>query len=176
MHLTLDSDVGVSDGGGKELSESTQEEGNARGDLAPLLDRILHLLKKSVLKNGVDDQHESWDDTREEGLRSLILEKGQQRAQCAGGLRRSTGLGVGLLCTGGDPGVDDPDRVCDNDGGRSSKGTSKHGLNGSELLASASGIGCGLLEEGSGPFVPVVVDEVGDADAEERRVNSGVET
>ena len=55
VHLALDGDVGVRQGGGKQLSEGAQEEGNERGDLAPLLHGILHLLEEGVLEDGVDD-------------------------------------------------------------------------------------------------------------------------
>lgn len=87
-------------------------------------------------------------------------------------------LKVALLIAlaGGDAGVDNPDRIGDDDGRGTGNGASNHGLDGGELLVGAAGGGSGLLEELLGPFVPVVVDEVGDADAEEGGVDAGVET
>lgn len=177
MHLTLNGDVRIRDSRGKELAESAQEEGDARCDLALLLNGILHLLEESVLKNGVDDEHQSRDDTPEESLRALALEERHQGADGAGVLLdQNTRLILLLRLAGSHPSVDDPDRVRDDDCGGPSKRTSNHRLNGRELLVGAAGLCGSILKEGSGPFVPIVVYEVGDADAEERRVNAGVET
>jgi hypothetical protein len=138
------------------------------------------LLEESVLENRVDNEDKSRDDTREKSLRTLVLEEQQQSADGAGSLGRLRLAGLEilllLLLACSDSGVDDPDRVGDDDGGRTSDRTSNHGFNGRELGASATSLGSSLLEETASPFVPVVVDKVGDADAEEGRVNTGVET
>ena len=80
------------------------------------------------------------------------------------------------MLSGGDARVDHPYGVGKDDCGGARKGTGNHGLNGGELLAHPPTPLCGLLEEGPGPLIPVVVDEVGDADAEEGGVDSRVET
>jgi hypothetical protein len=180
VHLRLDGDVRVGDGSSKQLAEGTEEEGDSRSYLATLLNCVLELLEESVLKDRVDNEDKSWDDTREESLRTLVLEEQQQSADGAGSLGRLRLAGLDilllLLLASSDSSVDDPDRVGDDDGGRTSDSTSDHGLNGGELGASATSLGSSLLEETAGPFVPVVVNKVGDADAEEGRVNTGVET
>lgn len=179
VHLALDGDVGVSHRGGKELAKGAEEEGDGRGHLSTLLDIVLHLLEQGVLQNGVDDEHQGWHDTSEEGLGTLVLEEGHQRADGGRvGLLLDSFLEVALLIAlaGSDAGVDNPDGVSDDDGRGTSNGTGNHGLDGGELLVGATGGGSGLLEELLGPLIPVVVDEVGDADTEERGVNAGVET
>lgn len=180
MHLSLDGNVRVGDGSSKQLAQGAEEEGDSRSHLATLLNCVLELLEESVLENRVDNEDKSRDDTREKSLRTLVLEEQQQSADGAGSLGRLRLAGLDvlllLLLASGDSGVDDPDRVGDDDGGRTSDSTSNHGLDGGELGASATGLGSGLLEETASPFIPVVVDKVGDADAEEGRVNTGVET
>lgn len=72
--------------------------------------------------------------------------------------------------------VDDPDGVRDNDGCGAGNRAGDHGLDGGELLGDAGGIlEGGGLEEGASPFVPVVVDKIGDGNAKEGRVKTGVE-
>jgi hypothetical protein len=181
VHLGLDGDVWVGDRSSEQLAQSAEEEGDSGSHLATLLYCVLQLLEQSVLKNGVDDEYKSWDDTSEESLRTLVLEEQQQSADGAGGLGRlgrlaSLDVLLLLLLTGGDSGVDNPNGVGDDNGSGASNGTSNHRLNGGELGASATSLGSGLLEETAGPFVPVVVDKVGNADAEEGRVNAGVKT
>jgi hypothetical protein len=181
VHLGLDGDVWVGDRSSEQLAQSAEEEGDSGSHLATLLYCVLQLLEQSVLKNGVDDEYKSWDDTSEESLRTLVLEEQQQSADGAGGLGRlgrlaSLDVLLLLLLTGGDSGVDNPNGVGDDNGSGASNGTSNHRLNGGELGASATSLGSGLLEETAGPFVPVVVDKVGNADAEEGRVNAGVQT
>lgn len=184
VHLALDGDVGVGDARGEELAEGAQEEGEGGRHLALLLDGILHLLEEGVLEDGVDDQHEGRQHTGEERLGALVLEQGHQRAQrrdglCPAALGRLAGLlGVALalaLGPGGDAGVDDPDGVGHDDGGGAGDGAGQDGLDGRELAPGAAAARGGLLKEGLGPLVPVVVYEVGDADAEEGRVDSRVE-
>ena len=181
VHLRLDSDVRVGNRSSKQLAQGTKEEGNSRSHLATLLNRVLELLEQSVLKNGVDDEDKSWDDTSEKGLGTLVLEKQQQSADGAGSLGRLGRLAclnilLLLLLASSDSGVDNPDGVGDDNGSGASNGTGDHRLNGSELGASATSLSSGFLEERAGPFVPVVVDKVGNADAEEGRVNTGVKT
>jgi hypothetical protein len=120
MHLRLDGDVRVSDGGSKQLAQGAKEEGDSGSHLASLLNRVLKLLKQSVLKNGVDDENKSRDDTGEESLRTLVLEEEKQSADGAGSLGRLgrlAGLDILLLLllAGGNSGVDNPDRVGDDD-------------------------------------------------------------
>lgn len=183
MHLALNSDIRVCHRCGKELAQGSQHECHGRRNLPLLLHRILHLLKECVLQDGVDDQHQRRDDAGEQGLGPLVFQEGHERANRAGSLAalgNGAGAGAGLdiirvLAARGDARVDDPDRVCDDDGRRAGDGARDYGLNGRELLAGAAGAAGGLFEEGPGPFVPVVVDEVGDADAEQRRVDARVE-
>lgn len=136
------------------------------------------MLKERVLKNGVDDQHQGWNDSGEQGLGSLILQEAHEGSQSGGRLDRlgtSTGLEIRVLSARCDARVDDPDGVGDDDGRGAGNGAGDHGLDRGELLAGAAGAGGGLFEEGPGPFVPVVVDEVGDADAKQGRVDARVE-
>lgn len=180
MHLALDCDVRIGDGGSEQLAKSAEEEGNRRGHLACLLHGVLHLLEEGILEDGVDDQDQGWHDTREQGLGSLILEEGHESADGGRGFRRaraSTRLHITVLCllASGDAGVDDPDRVGKEDCRGASDGTGHHGLNGGELLVCAAGGGGALLKESLGPFVPVVIYEVGDADAEQRRVDARIQ-
>lgn len=179
VHLALDGDVGVRHRGGKELAEGAQEEGDGGRHLAPRLDGILHLLKERVLKNGVDDQHQRRQDTGEEGLGALLLEESHERGNGRGttGLALVASLEVRLVVVlvGGHASVDDPDGVRHDDGGRAGNGAGNHGLDRGELLAGAAGLDGGGLEEGARPLVPVVVDKVGDADAEQGRVEARVE-
>ena len=179
VHLALDGDVGVSHRGGKELAKSAKEEGDGRSHLPTLLDVVLHLLEQGVLQNGVDDEHQGWHDTSKEGLGTLVLKESHQRTD--GGrvcllLDPLLEVAFVIALAGGDAGVDNPDGVGDDDGRGTGNGTSNHGLDGGELLVGATSSGSGLLEELLGPFVPVVVDEVGDTDAEESGVDAGVET
>lgn len=183
MHLTLDSNIGICNARCKELAESAEEEGHHRGHFALLLDRILHLLKERVLQNGVDDEHESRQHAGEERLRPFVLKKGHQRAHgrgllpALGGLARLLGITLALtLGPRGNAGVDDPDGVGDDDGRGTGNGTSQDGLNGCELGLGAAAADSSLLEESLGPFIPVVVDEVRNADTEQRRVDARVET
>lgn len=181
MHLALNCDVRVCHRCGEELAQGSQHERHGRRNLPLLLHRILHLLKERVLQDGVDDQHQRRDDAGEQGLGALVLQEGHERPNRAGSLvalGNSAGAGLDIirvLAARGDARVDDPDGVCDDDGRRAGDGTRNHGLDGRELLAGAAGAGGGLFEEGPGPLVPVVVDEVGDADAEQRRVDACIE-
>ncbi len=181
MHLALDGDVGVGDGGSEELAQGAEEEGNGGRDLAATLDGILHLLKERVLQDGVDDEHQGGHDAGKESLGPFPLQQGHERGQrrrAAGGLalaEASLEVGVGVVLVGGDAGVDDPDGVGEDDGGGAGDSAGNHGLDRRELLARAAGLDSGGLEEGARPLVPVVVDKVGDADAEQRRVNARVE-
>lgn len=181
MHLALNGDVGVGDGSGKELADGAEEEGNGGGDLSALLDGVLHLLKERVLEDGVDDEHQGGDDAREESLRTLVLEESHEGAdggRGGGSLLGLAGLEVPfvVLLARGDARVDDPDGVGEDDGSRARNGTGNYGLDGRELLVGATSRSGSLLEEGARPLVPVVVDKVGDADAEKRRVDTRVQT
>lgn len=128
------------------------------------------MLKERVLENGVDDQHQRRNDSGKQGPGSLILQEGHEGSKRGG---RSASLGVGtrleirVPSARGDARVDDPDGVGDDDGRRASNGAGDNGLDRGELLAGTAGAGGGLFEEGPSPLVPVVVDEVGDADAEQ---------
>ena len=106
-----------------------------------------------------------------------MLEQGHEGGDGTGGplgLVASFEVTVVVLA-GGDAGVYNPDGVGDDDSGRAGNGTGNHGLDGGELLAGATGRGGGALKERACPFVPVVVDKVGDADAKERRVDARVQ-
>ncbi|PNY26999.1 hypothetical protein TCAP_03079 [Tolypocladium capitatum] len=164
--------------GGEQLAQSAEEEGNRGRHPPPLLHGVLHLLKERVLEDGVDDEDQRGDDAGEEGLGPLVLEQRHEGADgrgCAGPGDASLDVGDGAPLAGGDAGVDDPDGVGDDDGGGAGEGAGQHGLDGGELLVGAAGAPGGFFEEGAGPLVPVVVDEVGDADAEEGRVDARVQ-
>lgn len=177
VHLALDGDVWVRHRRGKELAQGAEEEGDSRSHLSPLLDVVLHLLEERVLKNGVDNQDQRGQDTGEKALRTLVLEEGHEGANRGWRLSGLASLEVslGVVLARGDTSVHNPDGVGDDDSGRTGDGAGDHGLNCRELLVGASGRGGGLLEEGTGPLIPVVVDEVGNADSKERRVNASVQ-
>ena len=182
MHLALDRDVRVGDAGGEELAEGAEHEGDGGRDAAPLLDRVLHLLKQGVLQDRVDDEHQGGHDAREEGLGPLRLEQVQEGADGGrllglGGAARESrgGVVLGGRLAGGHARVDDPDGVGQDDGGGAGDGAGDHALDRGQLLGGAAGLDGGGLEEGAGPLVPVVVDKVGDADAEQGRREARVE-
>lgn len=181
MHLRLDRDVRVGDASGEELAEGAEHKGDAGRDAALLLNHVLHLLEQGVLQDGVDDEDEGGDDAAEEGLGPLLLEQGQQGAD---GGRAALALGAGLAgalllldvaLARRHARVDDPDGVGQDDGGGAGEGAGHHGLERRQLGARAAGLLRRLLEEGPRPLVPVVVDEVGHADAEHGRVQAGVQ-
>lgn len=180
VHLALDGDVRIRHGRSKQLAQGSKNKRNGGRHLPLPLHGILHLLEERILENGVDDEHQRRDDSGEQGSRALLLQQGHERPQGGRALAASAtvatgGLEVGLLAARGDARVDDPDGVGDDDGGRAGNGAGDHGLDGGELLAGAAGAGGGLFEKGPRPLVPVVVDEVGDADAEEGRVDARVQ-
>lgn len=181
VHLRLDGDVRVGDAGGEELAEGAQDKGDAGGDAALLLDHVLHLLKEGVLQDGVDDEDEGGDHAAEQGLGPLLLEEGEQGAD---GGRAALPLGARLagallllnvLLARRHARVDDPDGVGEDDGGGAGEGAGHHGLDRGQLGGRAPGLYGGGLEKGPRPLVPVVVDKVGDADAEHGRVQPGVQ-
>ncbi|QBZ60971.1 hypothetical protein PoMZ_07917 [Pyricularia oryzae] len=160
-------------------------------DTAPLLDRILELLEQRVLKDGVDNENQRRHDATEQRLGTLVPQQRQQRGH---GPRRGLDLGplddarlrlvcpvgqalfCGLFIVGsprdllfprGHACVDDPDGVRDEDGGGPGEGAGQHGLDRGQLARGAAGAHGGLFEKGARPLVPVVVDKVGDGDAEE---------
>lgn len=184
MSSRLDSDVRVSDGGGCELAQSTEVEAVLGCDTTTLLNRLFQLLENGVLEDRVDDQHKSWQHTREESHEALILDDSQKRADGAGAelLGLCSLLGgkstlVALVLAGCHASVDDPDGVGDEHGCASSNRTSDHALQCAEL-ASVGTVGslCSLDESSTGPFVPVVVDKVGNTDAEKSRLETCVKT
>lgn len=100
---------------------------------------------------------------------ALILD---QRHQSPHGARRLDLGGtrqriLGFVLSGGHAGVDDPYGIRDDDGGTTGDGAGNHALDGGKLLGGAAGLDGGRLEKGTGPFVPVVVDKVGDGNAEQ---------
>lgn len=177
MHPRLDRDVRVGDAGGDQLAQRAEQEGDEGRDAPLLLQHVLQLLEDRVLQDGIDDEDERRHDAREQRLRPLLLE---QRGQRADGARR-------LRCRRAwqrrprvralprrHARVDDPDRVGEEHRRGAGDGAGHHGLEGCELCG-AAGLAAGGLEGGARPLVPVVVDEVGDADAEEGGVEAGVE-
>ena len=110
-------------------------------------------------------------------MRALLLQQSEERAyrrRSPGRLRPRQQVLVRLLVplARGHPSVNHPDGVREQDGRRARNGTGYHGLDGSELLRSTTSGDGRLLESCARPFVPVIVDEVRDADAEECRVNT----
>lgn len=195
MHLALDGDIGVRDGSSEELAEGAEAEGHGGRDVALTagLEDVLHLLEERVLQDGVGNEHKRGDDAAEQRLRALLAQQREQRAERRGGprfpfpRRRDGGaaaldheLARGLegLAARRHARVDDPDRVREDHRRGPRERARDHGLDRRELLGGAPGLGGGgLLEEGARPLVPVVVDEVGHADAEygavEPRVQAG---
>lgn len=188
VHLALDGDVRVGYRRGEQLADGAEDEGDGWGDVvpAPPLVRVLHLLEQGVLQDGVDDQHERGHDAAEERLRAFVAQQGHQGAEgsrlfilllragaTSGGL--TLDLVLDLAPARGHAGVDDPDGVREDDGGGAGEGAGDHGLDRGQLLAGAAGAGGGGLEEAARPLVPVVVDEVGDADAEDGAVEPRVQ-
>ncbi len=179
MHPRFNRDIWVSDAGGEELPERTQKESDERADTLLLLplNHILQLLEDGVLQNWVDDQHQRWHHTGEQSSWALLSHQRQERINSGwchwcrraweGGLRRRA-LASSHSC------VDYPDWVGEEDRGRSSYGASHDRLDCGELCG-AAGLACSGLEGAARPFVPVVIDEVGYADAEEGAVKAGVE-
>lgn len=72
--------------------------------------------------------------------------------------------------------VHDPDRVGDEHRCAAGERSRNHGLDRGELLRRATSLQRSLLEEGPRELIPVVVYEVCNADAEQRRLESGVES
>ena len=112
---------------------------------------------------------------------AFVLEQrgeGAEGRRLLGRLGGAAGEGIRLAVglAGGHAGVDDPDGVGEDDGGGAGDGAGDHALDRGELLGGAAGLDGGGLEEGARPLVPVVVDEVGDADAEEGGGEARVET
>ena len=178
MHPALDRDVRVGDGSGKQLAKCTEVEGIGGSNPSSPLNRILQLLEKGVLKNGVDNQDQRREHTSEESLGTLLLEKVDQGRPS--GLRL---LGLGawealfiLVLARRHAGVHDPDGVGDEHGSATRNSTGNHGLSGSKLFRGASGFLSGLLESRARPLVPVVVDKVGHTDAEKGGFQSGIQS
>lgn len=186
MHLALDRNIRIRHTGRKQLSSRTKEERQRSRHLPPLLHSILHLLKQRILQNRVNNQHQRGHHTGKQGLGSLILE---QRQQCADSGRllgrrgaRQRGVFSTLAFLGssslarGHARVDHPDGVGQDDGGGAGDGAGDHALDGGQLLGGPPRLDGGGLEEGARPFVPVVIDEVGDGDSEQGRRQAAVET
>jgi len=180
MHAALDRDVRVCDGRRDQLAQRAQEEGNSGRDPFLLLQHILQLLKDRILKDRVDDEHQCRHHARKQRLWSLLPEQCQQRPyrrRCLRALHPWQQALIRLLVAlaSRHARVDDPDGVREQDRRRAGNGARNHGFDGSEFLGGAPGCyGC-LLKARPRPLIPVVVDEIGDADAEERRVNAGVQ-
>jgi hypothetical protein len=141
----LDRDVRVRDARGGQLAEGSEQEAVGCGHLATLLEHLLQLLEDGVLQDRVDDQDECGQHAGEQTSRTVLaddLEEGRQSAWLASLLHFHVadldGL-FGLGLAGGHAGVDDPDRVGDEHGGRAGESTRGHGLEGAEarLLKSA---------------------------------------
>lgn len=180
MGLGFDGDIWVCYGGSKQLAQGTQEEGNG-GRYPPfLLDRVLELFEQGILQDWVDDQHQRGQDAGKKGLRSFILQQchdSSQRARGFGRLGTREGLLVlDLMLPRGHAGVDDPYRICTDDRGRTGDGTGYHTLHSCQLLGWAASLLGGALEKGAGPLIEVVVDKVGNRDAEDGRVETGIES
>lgn len=179
MHPRLDRDVRVGDARRKQLAEGTEVEGVGGCDAAALSKAVLELLEDGVLQDGVDDEDEGGHNAGEQPGGAFLPDESEQ---CAERGRRLRGLRTredGLIRLGlarRHARVDDPDGVCDEHSRAACNGARYHGLDGRELLGGPASLERGLLEESTRPFVPVVVDEVCDADAEECGVETGVET
>jgi hypothetical protein len=177
MHPALKRNIRIRNRRREQLSQRTQQERNKWRYPPLLLEHILQLLENGILQNGIDDQHQCGHNTREQRRRPLILQQRKQRPDRRRGLN---GLRARQRRIGDTPlprrhsRIDDPDRVREQDGCGASNGACGHRLQHGELCGLSGFDGRGL-EARARPFVPVVVDEVCDADAEERRVEASVE-
>lgn len=178
MHARLHRDVWVCDARREQLAQRAKVEGVGGRDAAALRKTVFELLEYGVLQDGVDDEDKRGHDAGEKAGRTLVLEQREQRAErrrrfC--GLRaRQRGL-VAVRLTRRHARVDDPDRVRDEDRCGARKGACHHRLDGCEFLGGAAGLERRFLEEGTRPFVPVVIDKVCDANAEEGGLEACVE-
>ena len=179
MHPALDSDIWVCDGSGKELAESTQVKSVLGCYSPPLLNHVLQLFEEGVLQDRVDHQDESREHAGEERLGAFLLE---DIPHCLYGGLGLLGWGPRETCllrlrlAGRHAGIHDPDRVSDHDCGAACECTRDYGFHRGEFLRCPASFDGGLLESGAAPFVPVVVDEVGNADPEESRVQPRIQT
>ena len=177
MHPALNRNIRIRNTRRQQLPQRPQIKRISRRNPPPLLQTILQLLKNSILQDGINNQHKRRHHTREQPRGTLLPQqrkerpKGRRRLR----LRRSRQRIIRLRLAGRHPRVNHPDRVRNEHGCAARERTRKHGLHGGEFLAGAPGLERRLFEERPRPFVPVVVDEIGDADAEERRVEAGVE-
>ena len=182
MHATLDGDVRVRNARRKQLAQSTKVETIRRRHPTLLLQNLLQLLEEGILQDRVDNEHESGYDARKETREALIPDNRQERANSGRLrgfgllLRTLSGISISLSFARRHARVDDPDRVCNKHGSATCQRARDHALDGRELAARAAGFDRRLLEPCSGPLVPVVVDKVGQADTEERAVETCIET
>ena len=154
------------------------------------LERVLQLLEDGVLQDGIDDEHEGGQDACKEGADTFIAQDGAQRAQrrrlplvaaattrqlCGLDVDVGAGIAVGLGLARRHARVDHPDGVGQQHGGAARDGARHHGFRRRQPLARPPGLDRRALEEGARPLVPVVVHEVGHADAEQRRVQARVQ-
>lgn len=183
VRAALDSNVRVRDARREQLAQRTEVKTIGRGDAPALLDHALQLLEDGVLQDRVDDEHERRQHASEQSSRALITDDGEQGRDGARGsallrlalVARQHGL-VALRFASRHARVDDPDGVRHHNGRAAGDGASSHGLQRRQFPTWAVG-GHGRFEEPRpGPFVPVVVDEVGHCDAEEGAVQASVET
>lgn len=178
MHPALDRDVRIGNGSGKQLAKGTEVEGIGGSNPSSPLNDVLQLLEEGVLQDGVDDQDQRWEHTREESLGTLLLKEVNQRGP-SGLLLLICGAGETLLriaLARSHAGVDDPDGVGEEHGCAACECTRNHRLDGGKLLGGASGLDSSLFESRARPLVPVIVDKVGHADAEKRGFQTRVES
>ena len=129
MHPAFYRDIRISDAGRQELSDRTEEEDVTRQDLPPLLEGIFQLLEYRILQYRINNEHQSGEDPSEKSSRAFVL---KQRLQSGQGRRRSSSLGIVWKVEGGfsgcHPGIDDPNRIRDEDGGAASDRAGNHRL------------------------------------------------
>lgn len=181
MHPALDRNIRVRNTRSKQLAQSPEQKDHERCNASLLLNQIFELLEYGVLQNRVDDQHQSRHDTSKQCRRPLLPHQGKKCANCSRSLlsllatqQRLVALLVPL------PGchacVDNPYRIGKENCCAAGKRAGHHALSGRQALGSSAGGNGSFLEECAGPFVPVIVDEIGDGDAEEGGVETGIET
>ncbi len=175
MSTALDCDIWIGNAGREQFPQRAQQESDCGSDPPLLLQHVLQLLEDGILQDRVDDQHQSRHDAREQGLRAFLPNQRQQRPHCRRCLGRGHAISLPALLPRRHPRVDDPDGICEQDRRGAGQGARHHRLDGRESLRGAPRVDGGFLEGRARPLVPVVVDEVGHCDAEEGRVEAGVE-
>jgi hypothetical protein len=180
MRPTLDRNIRISNARRRQLPDRTQIKRVRRRHAPPLLERVLQLLENGVLKNWIDDEDERGQHASEERSRALVADQRHEGPDRGGCFLLWTLLApreriLLMLFPRRHPCIHHPDGIRQQDRRRPGDGACDHALDRRELLARTAGLLRRFFKEGPGPFIPVVVDEVGDGNAEEGGVEAGVQ-